>query len=86
MYMKTGNLTVLSDDIYENKPFNTPSALAQRQCSAVSRLFATTRVYVAKRRLEAASARAPLRCATSGSQTAPLRCKLLPSRYCSTRE
>jgi len=30
MFMKTGNLTVLTDDIDENKPFNTPSALAQR--------------------------------------------------------
>ena len=30
MFMKTGNLTVLSDDIDENKPLNTRSALAQR--------------------------------------------------------
>jgi hypothetical protein len=29
MFMKTGDLTVLSDDIDENKPLNTPSALAQ---------------------------------------------------------
>jgi hypothetical protein len=30
MFMKTGNLTVLSDDIDENKPLNTRSALEQR--------------------------------------------------------
>jgi len=30
IYMKTGNLTVLSDDMDENKPLNTRSALAQR--------------------------------------------------------
>jgi len=30
MFMKTGDLTVISDDIDENKPLNTRSALAQR--------------------------------------------------------
>jgi hypothetical protein len=64
MFMKTSNLTVLSDDIDENKPLNTRSALAQREMISGlvdNRLFAATRVYLAQRRLEAASARAPLR-------------------------
>ena len=30
MFMKTSDLTVISDDIDENKPLNTLSALAQR--------------------------------------------------------
>jgi hypothetical protein len=30
IYMKTGNLIVLSDDVDENTPLNTRSALAQR--------------------------------------------------------
>jgi hypothetical protein len=64
MFMKTGDLTVISDDIDENKPLNTRSALAQRAMLSGfvgNSAFAATRVYLAKRRLEAASARAPLR-------------------------
>jgi hypothetical protein len=63
IYMKTGNLIVLSDDVDENKQLNTRSALAERAMLSgfVGRVFAATRIYLAKRRLEAALARAPLR-------------------------
>ena len=63
MFMKTSNLTVLSDDINENKELNTRSVFAQRAMLSGfvgNSLFVATRVYLAKRRLEAA-ARAPLR-------------------------
>jgi hypothetical protein len=64
MCMKTSNLTVLTDDVDENKPLNTRSAFAQRAMLSGfigNSLLAATRVYLAKRRLEAGSARAPLR-------------------------
>jgi hypothetical protein len=64
MFMKTGDLTVISDDIDENKPLNPRSALAQRAMLSGfvgNSVFAATRVYLAKRRVESASARAPRR-------------------------
>ena len=57
-------LVTLSDDVDEKKVLSSPAALAQRAMLsgfAGNSLFAATRVYLAKRRLEAASARAPLR-------------------------
>jgi hypothetical protein len=63
MFMKTSNLTVLSDDIDENKPLNARSALAQRAMPSGfigNSLFAATRVYLAKRR----GLKLPLRGAT----------------------
>ena len=48
MFMKTGNLIVLSDDVDENTPLNTRSVLAQRAMLSSfigNSLFAATRVY-----------------------------------------
>jgi hypothetical protein len=48
IYMKTGNLIVLSDDVDENTPLNTRSVLAQRAMLSSfigNSLFAATRVY-----------------------------------------
>ena len=70
--MKTGNLTVISDDIDENKTLNTRFALAQRAILSGfvgNSLFAATRVYLAKRRLDYLCEGA----ATAGWQSAALR-------------
>jgi hypothetical protein len=72
IYMKTGNLTVISDDIDENKTLNTRFALAQRAILSGfvgNSLFAATRVYLAKRRLDYLCEGA----ATAGWQSAALR-------------